>query len=91
MNVDVHKYQRERLERVNLIPRNKAGLYLELGERLIREEVHNEIRKHLIRPLSPHNMCNEGNAGAGCKPSMSSSLNGLLIPMLTRKGSLTVP
>ena len=36
-------------------------------------------------------MCNEGNAGVGCKPSMSSSLSGLLIPMLTRTGSLTVP
>lgn len=32
MNVDLHKYQRERLERVNLTPRIKAGLYLELGD-----------------------------------------------------------
>ena len=38
-----------------------SSLFRAGRKRLIREEVHNEIRKHLIRPLSPHNMCNEGN------------------------------
>ena len=63
-------------------------------KRLIREKGHDDVRKHLLKPLSQRDMCSEGDAGIGCKPSMRFGLGGWPVtdfPVLTGKGHPTTP